>query len=113
MRERLAQYVPDAKFCTLTPWALVEPTTPLEADPAERRDLFGDASISLLYSGNFGRAHSYEEILQLARAMRGDNATLAFSVRGNRVEALRSAVGQSDSNIVFAGFAPAERLDTG
>ena len=38
--------------------------------PAIREHLFGQANIGLLYSGNFGRAHSYEELLALARLLR-------------------------------------------
>lgn len=111
MRALLAAYAPNTKFRTLTPWALAEPAAPLQPDPEERKALFGDAAPGLLYSGNFGRAHSYEEILQLARTLRGTNARLVFSVRGNREEALRNAVKEDDKNISFCGFAPADRLE--
>src|SRR5262249_30238045 len=59
MRNRMAKYQPGSKQVTLVPWALVEPATPPDPDPVTRRDLFGDAALTLLYSGNFGRAHSY------------------------------------------------------
>jgi colanic acid biosynthesis glycosyl transferase WcaI len=111
MRALLAVYAPNANFRTLTPWALAEPAAPLPPDPEERKALFGDDAPSLLYSGNFGRAHSYQEILQLTRVLRGTNARLVFSVRGNREAALRNAVKDDDKNIFFCGLAPAERLE--
>jgi glycosyltransferase involved in cell wall biosynthesis len=91
---------------TLPPWALVEPPAPLEADPAERRALFGDARLGVLYSGSFGRAHSFDEILALARRLRGTGIRFAFSVRGNRETALRAAVTPADDNVSFAPFVP-------
>src|SRR5215813_435804 len=110
MRERLAYYKSSVKMVTLTPWALSEPETAVEADPEERVDLFGDASLGLIYSGNFGRAHAYEEILQLARVLREQKIKLVFSVRGNRERALREAVEHDDTNVSFCDFAPAHRL---
>jgi colanic acid biosynthesis glycosyl transferase WcaI len=111
MRERLAGYKSPAKMITLTPWALSESKGPVEADPEERAKLFGDARLGLMYSGNFGRAHTYEEILQLARLLRDQNIRLVFSVRGNRERALRQAVQPDDTNISFCDFAPAHRLE--
>jgi colanic acid biosynthesis glycosyl transferase WcaI len=111
MRERLAYYKSSAKMVTLTPWALSEPDAPVEPDPEERAVLFGDAALGLMYSGNFGRAHAYEEILQLARLLREQNIKLVFSVRGNREQALREAVQRDDANVSFCDFAPAHRLE--
>jgi glycosyltransferase involved in cell wall biosynthesis len=91
---------------TLPPWALVEPPVPLEADPEERRALFGDARLGILYSGSFGRAHSFTELLALARRLRGTGVHLAFSVRGNREAELRAAVTPDDTNVSFAPFVP-------
>src|SRR5207249_1632249 len=91
MRERLRQYRPTARAVTLVPWALSEPDRPVAADPATRRELFGGASLGLLYSGNFGRAHSYQEFLDLARRLRGADARVCFAVRGNRADELRKA----------------------
>ena len=63
-----------------------------------------------MYSGNFGRAHSYDEILSIARALRGQSIRFAFSVRGNRFDELRRAVSEEDSNIAFVPFAAEDRL---
>jgi colanic acid biosynthesis glycosyl transferase WcaI len=111
MRAQLARYPGPAKPVTLTPWALSEPAAPLQPDAAERDTLFGDAQLTLLYSGNFGRAHSYEQILDLARGLDPVKAKLVFSVRGNREHALRAAVGSNAANISFCEFAAADRLE--
>lgn len=111
MRERLKAYRSPARHVTLTPWALVEPPAPVEPDPATRRELFGDAALGLLYSGNFGRAHSYAEFLDLARRLRGTSARLCFAGRGNRMDELRAAVRPDDANVSFAGFAPEAELE--
>src|SRR5439155_22933525 len=107
-----ADYRPGKKQVTLVPWALVEPASPPKPDPATRRELFGDAALTLLYSGNFGRAHSYDEFLALARALRGDPLSICFAVRGNRADELRREVRADDANIRFAGFAPESELET-
>src|SRR5947207_3385526 len=111
MRERLARYESLAKPATLTPWALSEPESPIEVAAEERAELFGDARLGLIYSGNFGRAHAYEEILQLGRLLREHNIKLVFSVRGNRERALRDAVREDDTNVSFCGFASADQLE--
>lgn len=111
MRARLIHYKPVAKFVTLTPWALAEPKAPLQTDFDERERLFRDASLGLMYSGNFGRAHSHEEILELARALRARRVRLVFSVRGTREQALREAVRPTDDNVSFCDYASADSLE--
>lgn len=111
MGELLAKYGSPAKRTTLTPWALVEPARPVEVDRATRAELFGDAKLGLLYSGNFGRAHSHAEFLDLARAVRGESIRLCFAARGNRMDELRQAVSPDDTNVAFAGFAPESELE--
>ena len=73
--------------------------------------MFGDARFTILYSGNFGEAHSYEAVLSLARRL-GETATFAFSVRGNRVDQLKAAITPSDSNIRFVDFADEAQLSS-
>lgn len=110
MRRWLTAYEPAARSVTLIPWALVEPDQVLRPDPAVRRDLFGNEPLGLLYSGNFGRAHSFDDVLELARRLRGDGVRFCFGVRGNRAEELRSAIGPDDANVTLAGFAPEAEL---
>lgn len=111
MRSRLARYGSPARVATLTPWALVEPSAPVAPDPATRKELFGEAKLGLLYSGNFGRAHSHAEFLALARALRGESVRLCFAGRGNRMDELKAAVKPDDANVSFAGFAPEAELE--
>jgi glycosyltransferase involved in cell wall biosynthesis len=110
MREHLDHYGHGARRVTMVPWALDEPAEVERPDPATRRELFGDASLGLLYSGNFGRAHSYAEILELARRLQGAPLHFCFGVRGNRAEELRRAIDPQQANVSLAGFAPEAAL---
>src|SRR5262249_36777308 len=110
MRDRLEWYGHAARKVTLVPWALDEPAEPERPDSGTRRELFGEAPLGLLYSGNFGRAHSFAEFLDLGRRLRGSRVRLWFGVRGNRAAELRRAVGPEDENVGFAGFAPEAAL---
>lgn len=111
MGRLLAKYGSKAQPLTLPPWALVEPEKPVEPDPATRDSLFGNAKLGLLYSGNFGRAHSYAEFLELARLLRNDSIRFCFAGRGNRADELKAAVKPDDANVSFAGFAPESELE--
>lgn len=104
MRNRLERYQSSARQVTLTPWALHEPDSALPIDENERGKIFGDASLALLYSGNFGRAHSAGLILELARRLEPHGAHLAFSIRGNRAAEL-SGEARGRSNVSFVPFA--------
>ena len=110
MRSRLAGYGHTCRKTTLTPWALAEPPDVEHPDPETRRELFGANALGLLYSGNFGRPHSYVDLLVLARRLRGSGIDFCFGVRGSRAEELRQAVQPEDTNVSFAGFAPEEAL---
>src|SRR5262249_5370513 len=110
MRRCLKKYLPGAPEETIVPWALVECEQPSETDPEERRRLFGDAILGLLYSGNFGRAHAWEGIPELAQALESSGGRVVFAVRGNAASQLRSAVEASRTPIAFSEFSSAERL---
>ena len=92
MRRRLARYPSAARQETIVPWALEEPAEVLPISRLERDHVFGGTRMAMLYSGTFGRAHAYEGFLALAHALRAESAMLAFSVRGNRENELRSAL---------------------
>jgi colanic acid biosynthesis glycosyl transferase WcaI len=110
MRARLSDYGHRARTVTLAPWALSEPATIDRPDPGPRAKLFGDARLAILYSGNFGRAHSYSDILALARRLRDGGVQFCFAVRGNRADELREAVRPDDTNVSFAEFTPESEL---
>ena len=112
MRRLLQTYDHRKPELELTPWALSEPDAPLSVDARVRKELFGDAKLGLLYSGSFGEAHAHEDLLALARSMRGDkDIHFCFAVRGNAVKGLKAAITPDDTNISFAGFARLEDLE--
>lgn len=114
MRARLERYGEVPRRETLTPWALVEPETPAEADPTLRRELFGDAKIGLLYAGSMSRPHDFESLLALARACRaraGDEIVMCFACTGTNLPLLKTAVRPEDTNVRFAPFADERTLE--
>lgn len=110
MRRRLEKYKLSCERKTLTPWALIEPERIEETKSNVRQYLFGEAKLGLLYSGNFGRAHSYEEFIDLARFLRGESIHFCFSVRGNQIGKLQSDIQRKDRNISFKDFASEKDL---
>lgn len=110
MRILLTNHDLNAERVTQVPWAIEEPDAPLAIDFPEREAVFGPAKFALLYSGNFGRAHSYSEILQLNTKLAPSGAKLAFSIRGNRESELRRAVAECEGEIRFVPFASEDKL---
>jgi len=114
MRDRLTRYGSPASRETIPPWALEEPDRPLPGATLERERVAGSARLSLLYSGNFGRGHTYEDFLALAKALRDADAALTFSVRGNRETELHEAVAALPSGsscpVHFVPFASPDSL---
>src|SRR5207247_2693597 len=98
MSQRLEDYAAAARKMTVIPWALLEPLSPLRTDLAERKSLFGDARLALLYSGNYGLAHQSECTLALARKLRGSGLKLVLSVRGYCAAALQASVEATDTD---------------
>jgi len=90
----------------------VEPDTPAPVDPAERRLLFGEATVGLLYSGSFGLAHSWQGIPELAKILAPRGGKIVFSVQGNAVAELRSAMQEAQAPVDFVPFAPNNLLGT-
>ncbi len=112
MREALDKYGPlSAARRTLTPWALSEPSSYCQPITEDRKAFSGKPPLVILYSGNFGVAHSYNDILALARSLRNDPVVFVFGARGNRVDELKAATTPDDSNIVFLPFVKESRLE--
>ncbi len=107
MKERLNTYHHHAHSATLVPWALVELDSIQKPDDVTRYELFNDAKLALLYSGNMGKAHDFSLILQLARRLYREDPKIVFcfACRGNRFSELTRAVRSDDYNIRFAPFA--------
>jgi colanic acid biosynthesis glycosyl transferase WcaI len=110
MQQRLQVYRENLPLRTIIPWALSEEPVPRPSEPALRHRLFGDTRLSLLYSGNLGRAHSFQEFLALARRMRSSDAQFRWSVRGNGVADLQAAIQPSDTNVGLLPFVKEEEL---
>ncbi len=99
-----------------------------ESDAEARKELFGDAKLGLLYSGNLGRAHVYRPFVELAKRVEGDSIAFCYAGRGPQMDSLRAEVDAARqsandageraegtvtgglTNIVFAGFASEEQL---
>lgn len=110
MRARLIRYETQARRVTIPTWSPIEPNAAMPMERRHREALFKSTKLGLLYSGSFGRAHSYIELLTLARLMRDVDAHFAFAISGNRAEELRGAVGDDDKNISFAPSVPQRQL---
>jgi hypothetical protein len=112
MRERIDAYNHCADRNTLVPWALIEPVRALPEEETAKSQLFGSASaLALLYSGNFGKAHSFEDILDLAEALISEDVRFCFSVRGNRQKELFDAIKNRDlPNVSTAPFVEESEL---
>jgi colanic acid biosynthesis glycosyl transferase WcaI len=113
MRARLDAHDHQAKCETLTPWALVEAEKPAPPDPVTRREMFGDADLALLYSGNMGKAHDFMPFLHLARVLNRINPKIVFcfACRGNRAGELKAAITAKDTNVRLAPFAEESELE--
>ena len=83
---------------------------PLPVDLNERRTIFGDARIGILYSGNFGHAHDFALSLELARHCRHLPVKFAYSVRGNRMHELKAKFLPDDHNVAMIPFADDSKL---
>jgi hypothetical protein len=112
MRRRLDEYGSRGRKETITPWALVEPDKPAPIDLNERKILFRDATIGLLYSGSFGLAHSWHGIPELAKILAPSGGKIVFSVQGNAVAELRNAMEKAEAPVGFAAFASNALLET-
>ena len=113
MRKRLDLYGHRARRCTLVPWALVEPEQIKPPDAETRLELFGEAELALLYSGNMGVANDFALLLKLARRLnqKKPRIILCFACRGNREQELVDSVKGDDTNIRFAPFAEEADLE--
>jgi glycosyltransferase involved in cell wall biosynthesis len=85
----------------------------MPVNEAVRASMFGeDVELGVLYSGNMGMAHDYENFLALARLLRdrAPGIVFAFSSTGNRMQAFLDELGPEDTNIRILPFATLEEL---
>ncbi|MCP4707873.1 MAG: glycosyltransferase family 4 protein [Planctomycetes bacterium] len=111
MRSELQKYQVATPRATLTPWALVEPPQVPLVDNTERKNIFGRTKLGILYSGNFGLAHSYGMFDKLIGRLSNEDIQFSFSIRGNRADKLKNVLTQNHKQITFVPFATLEHLE--
>ena len=111
MKKKLSQYPSRAIHETLTPWAFYEPAQVQSANISERKKLFDDASLGILYSGNFGLAHTADLAGQLARELVQDGVRFCFSIRGHAKKEFQRKCLMEEWPISFVEFAAEENLN--
>lgn len=106
MRTNFQKYNHKAKEVTLPPWSFVEFNKLSALHLETRKALFGDADLTLLYSGTIGNAHEFDNFLILARELKKRKASIGFCFAGfgNKFKELKSQIKITDSNISFGGF---------
>lgn len=112
MRKIIQRYNPGACGHTITPWALSEPAEVPAPDSAVRKELFGEAKLTILYSGTVGHAHNIVPFIELARECRrrGIDAAFCFAGYGNAYDEQLAMLTPEDTNIRKAGFADESQL---
>lgn len=106
MRSIYRQYYHNSREETLTPWSFVEPNRTYDPHLPTRKELFGNANLTLLYTGTIGYAHDFDLFLKLARELNKRDASIGFCFAGfgNLMNDLKSKITDLDTNISFAGF---------
>lgn len=104
MRIKVKEHVSALRSDTITPWAMYEPAEVPQCDNEVRRQLFGDAKLGLLYSGNYGLAHDAGLFIKLAAILKGSGVAFAFAVRGNCAESLKQDISMADADIRVVSF---------
>ncbi|NQV78637.1 MAG: glycosyltransferase family 4 protein [Lutibacter sp.] len=112
MKYRLKKYVANNITTeTLTPWSFVEQTVKDEIHIPTRNMLFGEANLTLMYTGTIGHAHEFDNFLALARILQKKNASIAFCFAGfgKKINELKSLCNSNDINISFAEFVNSDK----
>lgn len=111
MKHRLKSYVNNIYTVTLTPWSFVEQNVQDEIHKPTRQMLFGDAKLTLMYTGTIGHAHEFDNFLALARKLQKENASIAFCFAGfgKKIDELKSLCNSDDLNISFAEFVNSDK----
>jgi putative colanic acid biosynthesis acetyltransferase WcaF len=111
LKARLTDYVGAQHPPTTVPlWGIVEPAVSASVDETERRSLFGNSKLALMCSGNLGRAHSYQEVFDVAGGFSPSEAKFVFGARGKRLGELTRAVETGPPNVKMAQFATFEAM---
>jgi glycosyltransferase involved in cell wall biosynthesis len=112
MKLLLKRYALDTPLETLVPWAIQESLEVTPVNESERRRLFGASRLALMYSGSLGRAHSFENVLELARRLRARDIKIAFSISGHYATDLRRSIRPDDENVIVVPPVPSSQIST-
>lgn len=84
---------------------------PAESNSMRKENGFGDRFV-VLYSGNMGVSHTFDEILQVAIELRSDDGiAFVFTGRGSRKKEIEKAIQQHQlTNVTLLPFQPPDRL---
>ncbi len=99
-------------YVELIPNLFPEAISPIDALEAKTARGWADKLV-VQYSGNFGVAHEYETLLGAVRLLR-DEGRIVFQITGagRNYDALKAVCAEEKlPNIVFEGYAPADRLE--
>jgi len=112
MRARcVAAGAPPERAVVIPNWADAGAVRPVpHAENPLRRELAGDASVVVMYSGNMGRGHDLATLLEAARLL-GDHAGVRFVFAGDgaRRGEVEAAAGKLP-NVRLLPYQPRERL---
>lgn len=103
--------IPQDQFRVVPVGANPDEITPATSGEAYRKEL-GLEGFVLLYSGNFGRYHDFDALLDAARNLRNTRKDIQFLLVGNgpkREQIEKRIALENLSNVKLMGFVPRER----
>ena len=111
-QERLAPQLPSGVRCAWVPlWGRVGRAAPTAAAAERARRGWGERETVLLYSGNAGRAHCFEDFLAAARRLGRDGPLWVFAGGGpRRGELERFAAAHPEARLELRPYVPEAEL---
>jgi colanic acid biosynthesis glycosyl transferase WcaI len=92
MQRRFSEEYGIRSNSVIVPWAVDEVVPDHGPISDVRHSLFGNARLGLLYSGNMGRAHPFDPILDFLASIQQQEIALAIAVRGFQAESISNRV---------------------
>jgi len=113
MRERTARYVPSSVRQTWIPlWGTAEESeepAPEEVDSLRNTRAWQPAELVLMYSGNMGLGHRFQEFLEVSTTL-PDNVRLVFFGRGKRRGEIESFLSEYPGKVELHDYVRSEDL---
>ena len=94
------------------PWAIDEPSNLKNGYCDEyRKQIYGDSKVAILLSGSYGRAHSFQRVLELIRYFRANrDFHFCISISGSSKNEVLNKITDDDFNVTISEFVPNELL---